>query len=116
MIADGIFSNIRQLCTILCEEVQLRFPSFDSSSVLGGFVFLRYICPALVSPEAHLQNTGTLTNELRRGLILSSKIIQNIANRAEFGAKEAYMGGLNEFVTQSTPAVNNFLRSLLVRI
>lgn len=77
-----------------------------------GFFFLRFISPAVVSPEAFGLIDGkrsdpslhsswcrsTLPNETRlpeqvsakcrRGLVLISKVIQNLANGILFGEKE----------------------------
>jgi hypothetical protein len=42
----------RWMARILHDEVALRFPDSKKTSV-GGFLFLRFICPAMLSPEHH---------------------------------------------------------------
>jgi hypothetical protein len=37
------------ICQLLQREVGARFEE-SRRSVIGGFIFLRYICPAIVSP------------------------------------------------------------------
>lgn len=45
----------------LRREVSARFPG-SHLQIVGGFLFLRFICPAVVSPETHgLTKPGTCT-------------------------------------------------------
>ncbi len=87
--------------------------------VVGGFLFLRYLCPALVTPEGYglkgeqqscqFNVTVTLNGKTRRTLILISKVIQNLANGVEFeGQKEPYMMPLNTIVLQYTENMTQF--------
>lgn len=45
-------SPFRQLCAIMKEAIEARFPGKWMFG-LGGFLFLRFICPAIVAPEAY---------------------------------------------------------------
>lgn len=54
------------------------------------------------------------TKEMRRGLLLIAKIIQNLANNVLFGAKEPYMFPLNPFLVQNIHLVTGFLRDISV--
>ena len=47
-------------------------------SLVGGFLFLRYINPALTSPATHglLGEGRTLTTTVQRNLVLITKILQ----------------------------------------
>jgi hypothetical protein len=49
-------------------------------SVVGSFLFLRFICPGLVSPEDAEIITTPISADSRKILVLLSKILQNIAN------------------------------------
>ena len=42
--------QIREVCECLRREVEARFPNASCSAV-GGFYFLRFVCPTIVSPE-----------------------------------------------------------------
>jgi len=84
--------------------------------LVGAFLMLRFICPAIVSPHKfHLVKAKTLTEQTQRGLVLVSKILQNIANNVEFqGEKEPYMMKTNGFVLEQMPEMLFFLHTLLV--
>ena len=45
-----LYRVIRKICAELRRTVQERFPE-STYSVVGGFFFLRFVCPAIVSPE-----------------------------------------------------------------
>ena len=60
-------------------------------------MFLRFINPAIVSPfEMGIVEKQPPPN-IKRGLTLMSKILQNIGNHVEF-SKEAHMQCFNDFV------------------
>lgn len=77
-------------------------------SLLGGFLMLRVIAPALVAPEK-CSITSNISSSGRRNLILVAKILQNTANNVEFGDKETWMAFANPFLRESFPKFNNFL-------
>lgn len=54
------------------------------------------------------------TKELRRGLLLIAKVIQNLANNVLFGTKEPYMFPLNRFLVVNISVVTGFLRTISV--
>jgi neurofibromin 1 len=90
-----------------------RFPEAKFTAV-GAFIFLRFFCPAIVAPDAEGLITTTPSKEMRRGLLLIAKIVQNLANNVLFGAKESYMFPLNDFLTQNIYRVTTFLREISV--
>lgn len=95
--------------------VKPRFQEAKYTAV-GSFIFLRFFCPAIVAPEADGLVSTPPSKELRRGLLLIAKVIQNLANNVLFGAKEPYMFGLNDFLTQNIYRVTTFLREISVSI
>ena len=70
-------------------------------------MFLRFFCPALVSPESF----GLLRSVppyARRALVLVTKVLQNLANQQPF--KEQYMAPLNaSFLEPNTTLVRDLL-------
>lgn len=93
--------------------MQPKFPDAKYTAV-GAFVFLRFFCPAIVAPEVEGLVSNAPSKEMRRGLLLIAKVIQNLANNVLFGAKEPYMFPLNHFLTQNIYRVTTFLREICV--
>ncbi|CAH8666197.1 unnamed protein product [Heterobilharzia americana] len=82
--------------------------------VISACLFLRYICPAILSPSL-FNLTQEFPSEPRvlRAFTLVAKTIQTLANFSLFsGTKEAYMKFMNQFVTSQLPAVRQFLHSI----
>lgn len=81
---------------------------------MGAFIFLRFFCPAIVAPEVEGLVSSPPPKEMRRGLLLIAKVIQNLANNVLFGAKEPYMYPLNDFLAGNIYKVTTFLREISV--
>ncbi|KAH7320318.1 hypothetical protein B0I35DRAFT_451128 [Stachybotrys elegans] len=111
--APNIPASFRRICSIISEAVQPRFPDAKYTAV-GAFVFLRFFCPAIVAPDVEGLVSSAPSKEMRRGLLLIAKVIQNLANNVLFGAKEPYMFPLNHFLTQNIYKVTTFLREISV--
>jgi neurofibromin 1 len=90
-----------------------RFPDAKFTAV-GAFIFLRFFCPAIVAPDAEGLISSAPSKEMRRGLLLIAKVVQNLANNVLFGAKEPYMFPLNDFLTDNIYRVTTFLREISV--
>ncbi|KNC98340.1 uncharacterized protein SPPG_06732, partial [Spizellomyces punctatus DAOM BR117] len=124
IVAQGILDSIvgpgparfprplREACAIVWRLVGSRFPDARVTAV-GGFLFLRFFCPAIVSPETHgIVEASELRRELRRGLVLITKVVQNLANNVLFGVKEAFMSGVNDVLRENVTRVHGFLRDV----
>lgn len=71
--------EICQLTNCLYESTKEKFPGYEHS-ISGGFLLLRFICPAIISPESFGLNFYEPSEIARRNLILISKYIQYAAN------------------------------------
>jgi neurofibromin 1 len=105
--------SFRRICHTISSCVADRFPEAKYTAV-GAFIFLRFFCPAIVAPDSEGLVNLVPTKEMRRGLMLIAKIIQNLANNVLFGAKESYMIPLNDFLTGNICEVITFLRNISV--
>lgn len=115
------FRDARVVFNLLKELTSEKFPNTLKSSV-GGFFFLRLVCPAIVTPEiaeirmftssSTEQCTAAALVTNRRALILISKCIQNLANGVAFS--EACMKSLNSWLDDNKEKMNDFLLSLAV--
>lgn len=103
----------REVCHCILNSVLKRFPE-AMHTALGAFVFLRFFCPAIVAPESEglVKNSVSVSREMRRGHLIVTKVIQNLANNVLFGAKETYMIVLNDFLTSNIYKVTSFLREI----
>ncbi|KAJ2608542.1 hypothetical protein H4S08_004415 [Coemansia sp. RSA 1365] len=81
-------------------------------SCISGFVFLRLLCPAMLSPKAFGLVRCAPTAASFRTLTLLAKGLQCAANLSDFGAKEPYMQPMNKFVHQCIPRLKNFLDAI----
>lgn len=111
--SSSIPSSFRKICNIISTAVMPRFPEAKYTAV-GAFIFLRFFCPAIVAPETEGLVSTAPSKEMRRGLLLIAKVVQNLANNVLFGAKEPYMFPLNDFLTQNIYRVTTFLREISV--
>lgn len=83
-----------------------RFPNLLQSNIgaVGTVIFLRFINPAIVSPQEYgIVEKKEIPVSVKRGLMLMSKILQNIANHVEF-SKEQHMLCFNDFLRANVEA------------
>eukprot|EP01104_Vermistella_antarctica_P013491 TRINITY_DN4087_c0_g1_i1.p1 TRINITY_DN4087_c0_g1~~TRINITY_DN4087_c0_g1_i1.p1 ORF type:complete len:645 (+),score=101.48 TRINITY_DN4087_c0_g1_i1:389-2323(+) len=103
--------SLRYICHELHRIVTPKFPT-AKHSVIGGFIFLRFVCPAIISPEGFGIVTDTVPDGARRCLVLTSKILQNLSNGVQFGKKEEYMVVMNGFLQEHDRVVKDYFERL----
>lgn len=94
---------------------KIHFPFEESVkySCLSGFIFNRFLNPAILSPNAFNINIGNVLDESgKRKLVLIAKALQNLSTLTEFGAKEAYMQSLNPLIQSYKPNMASFLNQI----
>jgi len=101
----------REMANHLHSEVAKKFPGSKHTAV-AGFIFLRFFCPAILSPDTVGLIDGEIPTDARRPLILISKSIQNLANGQKFGVKEEFMSDMNLFIDGNIDKVTEFLEAL----
>ncbi|CAK4087481.1 unnamed protein product [Aphanomyces euteiches] len=129
-IVDSILEHMDELplsfvhvCRYLKERLIERFldkseaDAYDASStpikaIMGGFLFLRFICPAITTPHSYGLLDEIPNASSRRILVLVTKLLFNCSTDVEFGVKEAYMRILNGFIVENAPRMS-FLYSRL---
>ncbi|KAH3901041.1 uncharacterized protein SCODWIG_01065 [Saccharomycodes ludwigii] len=88
-------------------SVQKKFPGYELVAV-GSFLFLRFFCPALVSPDS--ENLITQMNsENRRCFLMLAKIVQNIANQSLSAIKWPMIQKRMDFLKKCSEKIFNFL-------
>lgn len=88
-----IFSAMDTMtCSVTSQDV--------SYQILGSFLFLRFICPAIVNPLKYGVVENMKHNTVRT-CVLISKLIQNLVNGVDVdGSKESYMTSFAPFYSK----------------
>jgi hypothetical protein len=83
-------------------------------TLISASIFLRFICPAILSPNLFNLTQEYPQEKAARKLTLAAKTLQTIANFSKFGGKEFYMSfdKMNSFVNEHTILMREFLRKI----
>lgn len=106
--------GIRWICKQIRSLTKRKYPDANDQAIctlIGGFFFLRFINPAIVTPKSYMLIDGTPSDRPRRTLTLIAKMLQNLANKPSY-AKEPYMAKLAPFIDQNKERVNRFMLDL----
>ena len=106
--------GIRWICKQIRSLSRRKYPDAQDQiicTLIGGFFFLRFINPAIVTPRSYMLIDGTPADHPRRTLTLIAKMLQNLANKPSY-AKEPYMAELQPFIHQNKERVNRFMLDL----
>ncbi|KAI9268706.1 Rho GTPase activation protein [Sporodiniella umbellata] len=111
---NNIPYGIRWICKQIRSLTKRKYPEATEhavSSLIGGFFFLRFVNPAIVTPQAYMLVDRIPGQNTRITLTLLAKMIQNLANKPSY-SKEAYMIPTNPFVEANKKRTNKFLNEL----
>ena len=106
--------GIRWICKQIRSLSKRKYPEAQDQTIctlIGGFFFLRFINPAIVTPRSYMLIDATPADHPRRTLTLIAKMLQNLANKPSY-AKEPYMAKLQPFIHQNKERVNKFMLDL----
>lgn len=116
-IMDGLEEapyGIRWICKQIRSLTKRKYPDANDQvicTLIGGFFFLRFINPAIVTPKSYMLIDGTPADRPRRTLTLIAKMLQNLANKPSY-AKEPYMAKLQPFIQSNKDRINRFMLDL----
>ncbi|KPM02360.1 neurofibromin-like protein [Sarcoptes scabiei] len=114
--SDKFPSQLKLMCHCLYQVLNKRFPNFPHNiSAVGTVVFLRFINPAIVSPFEMGIVEKQPAPKIKRGLMLVSKILQNIANHVEF-SKEQHMLCFNDFLRANFDSGKRWIYQIAMEI
>jgi Ras GTPase-activating-like protein IQGAP2/3 len=106
--------GIRWICKQIRSLSRRKYPEAQDQTIctlIGGFFFLRFINPAIVTPRSYMLIDATPADNPKRTLTYVAKMLQNLANKPSY-AKEPYMAKLQPFVHQNKDRINKFLLDL----
>ncbi|KAF2835646.1 GTPase-activator protein for ras-like GTPase [Patellaria atrata CBS 101060] len=124
-IADGFLDTIinnleetpygiRWICKQIRSLSRRKYPDASDTTVctlIGGFFFLRFINPAIVTPRSYMLIDSVPAEYPKRTLTYVAKMLQNLANKPSY-AKEPYMQGLQPFIENNKERINRFMLDL----
>eukprot|EP01105_Mastigella_eilhardi_P008040 TRINITY_DN1984_c0_g1_i2.p1 TRINITY_DN1984_c0_g1~~TRINITY_DN1984_c0_g1_i2.p1 ORF type:complete len:863 (+),score=245.36 TRINITY_DN1984_c0_g1_i2:1382-3970(+) len=122
---DDMPAGIQVVARYFYECARRYFPELNSLPFVGAFVLLRFVNPAVTSPELYgllgpssssapsAVKQRTLSPTVYRNLVLVAKVMQNISNGVMFNTKEAYMTKVNAYVERNIPRLWGFLSEVI---
>uniref|UniRef100_A0A6B2L190 Ras-GAP domain-containing protein n=1 Tax=Arcella intermedia TaxID=1963864 RepID=A0A6B2L190_9EUKA len=109
--------KLRSIFEVMKQHLKNQFPNDENIVYLGvsSFLFLRFICPAILSPALFGLSNEHPRAKVARDLTLLAKTIQVLANLTTFTAKDSSMCDLNDFITSKQKVLKAFLDEITGR-
>ncbi|KAJ3280051.1 Ras GTPase-activating protein 1, partial [Borealophlyctis nickersoniae] len=99
----AVFSDIAVTAMDKFKEERVKY------SAVSGFIFLRFFCPAILSPKLFGIMSEHPDPTTSRTLTFIAKILQNLANLSEFEGKEPHMAPSNTWIAEHKQTMKTFL-------
>ncbi|CAF3297149.1 unnamed protein product [Rotaria sp. Silwood2] len=120
LLCEKIWLEIQQSHSLFPQELKRIFwklrqlSSSDETmfNLISGSVFLRFLCPAILSPNLFGLTQEYPNEKSSRKLTLIAKTLQTLANFSRFGPKESYMKFMNDFVGKESENMRRFLAQI----
>lgn len=81
-------------------------------NLISSCIFLRYLCPAILSPSLFNMTDEYPSERANRNLTLVAKTLQTLANFTRYEGKENSMEFLNAFLEEERAPMKSFLRQI----
>ncbi|XP_043231373.1 ras GTPase-activating protein raskol-like isoform X2 [Amphibalanus amphitrite] len=104
--------ELRECFYLICERLREAGKTEQLENVVSSCIFLRFFCPAILSPSLFNLTQEYPNERAVRNLTLVAKTLQTLANFTQFQGKENYMEFLNDFIAKETPAMRTFLMKI----
>jgi len=104
-------TQLHVVCSHIKDAVTEKFP--DALYIaLGGFFFLRFLGPVIVSPDSYGIVKESPDPHVRKAEVMVSKVMMAIVNGVLFGEKEKHMAILNDFIESQRKTLYKLLDDL----
>eukprot|EP00052_Salpingoeca_macrocollata_P018497 m.151912 g.151912 ORF g.151912 m.151912 type:complete len:659 (-) comp20710_c0_seq3:186-2162(-) len=111
---DDVPYGVRWLCRTIKMLTRQKYRGAtieNISSLIGGFFLLRFVNPAIISPDAFNIMEDKPSGNVRRNLTFIAKTLQSAANSAEY-AKHKHLASLHNFVQLGNQQLHAFFAEL----
>jgi len=106
--------GVRWICKELAKFGQEYFPNaspYQWGSIVGGFLFLRLLNPAIIAPQFYNIIPNKPAKNTGRTLQFTAKILMKLLNGTQFN--EIHMTELNPFLREKKQPIQNFIVKLI---
>eukprot|EP01105_Mastigella_eilhardi_P015046 TRINITY_DN3420_c0_g1_i4.p1 TRINITY_DN3420_c0_g1~~TRINITY_DN3420_c0_g1_i4.p1 ORF type:complete len:473 (+),score=160.67 TRINITY_DN3420_c0_g1_i4:32-1450(+) len=110
--ASDLPPHFRMLLKYSQCEIEAKFPYQSETVTVGGFFFLRYLCPAIISPEVY-GLCDEVPQAARRFLVMVSKTLQWIACGTTADNSQEHHEALSRYVATKSSDVTAFFNKLV---
>lgn len=108
--------ELRQILKYVRAVAEDRYGDFLRTvnyTSVSGFLFLRFICPAILNPKLFGLLRDNPRSRAQRTLTLIAKGLQALANLSTFGKKESWMEPMNKFLTIHRQPFKDYIDNML---
>ncbi|CAL4064864.1 unnamed protein product [Meganyctiphanes norvegica] len=104
--------ELRECFKLYREHLTACGKSDLSDNLISASIFLRFLCPAILSPSMFNIIQEYPDETASRNLTLIAKTLQTLANFTQFQGKENFMEFMNEFIETEQPNMKTFLSQI----
>ncbi|KAK7991991.1 BUD2-GTPase-activating for Bud1p Rsr1p [Apiospora saccharicola] len=113
--ANRLPAELRQILKYVRAVAEDRYGDFLRTvtyTSVSGFLFLRFICPAILNPKLFGLLRDNPRHRAQRTLTLVAKGLQALGNLSTFGRKEGWMEPMNKFLNTQRQPFKEFIDAI----